>query len=124
MRISDWSSDVCSSDLETGTWVEGVWKLGQGFSQHADGRFHVVAYDYGIKSNILRLLVERGCRITLVPAMTPTKDVLALAPDGVFLSNGPGDPAACGYAVETCQEVLDRHIPLLDRKSTSQNSSP
>lgn len=94
------------------TWEQGVWKLGQGFSHHTDGRFHVVAYDYGIKSNILRLLVERGCRITLVPAMTPAKDVLALAPDGVFLSNGPGDPAACGYAVETCREVLDRRIPL------------
>ncbi|MDN5844347.1 MAG: carbamoyl-phosphate synthase small subunit, partial [Alcaligenaceae bacterium] len=68
------------STKETGTWVESVWKLGQGFSRHADGRFHVVAYDYGIKSNILRLLVERGCRITLVPAMTPAKDVLALEP--------------------------------------------
>src|SRR5690606_37778341 len=76
------------------------------------GRYHVVAYDYGIKSNILRLLVERGCRITLVPATAPASEILALNPDGVFLSNGPGGPAACDYAVETCKTVLEHHIPL------------
>ncbi|MGD9888669.1 MAG: glutamine-hydrolyzing carbamoyl-phosphate synthase small subunit [Halothiobacillaceae bacterium] len=74
--------------------------------------YHVVAYDYGIKRNILRMLVDRGCRVTVVPAQTPASDVLAMQPDGVFLSNGPGDPAACDYAIEATRELLAANIPL------------
>nr|WP_148304880.1 glutamine-hydrolyzing carbamoyl-phosphate synthase small subunit [Castellaniella defragrans] len=103
---------VAVSTKQPGAWVQGTWQLGRGYTRRDQGRYHVVAYDYGIKSNILRLLADRDCRITLVPALTPVADVLALAPDGVFLSNGPGDPAACGYAADTCRAVLDRGIPL------------
>ncbi|MGK9537131.1 carbamoyl-phosphate synthase small subunit, partial [Salmonella enterica subsp. enterica] len=74
--------------------------------------YHVVAYDYGIKHNILRMLVERGCRVTVVPAQTPANDVLALQPDGVFLSNGPGDPEPCDYAIKAIKEVLETEIPV------------
>jgi carbamoyl-phosphate synthase small subunit len=88
-------------------WTEGRWELGQGFRQPGDARFHVVAYDFGIKRNILRLLAERGARLTVVPAQTPARDVLRLKPDGVFLSNGPGDPEPCEYAIEAIGELLD-----------------
>jgi carbamoyl-phosphate synthase small subunit len=88
-------------------WHEGCWQLGEGHRQAAGLKFHVVAYDYGIKRNILRLLVERGAAVTVVPAQTPARDVLRLAPDGVFLSNGPGDPEPCGYAIEAIREILD-----------------
>lgn len=100
------------STSAAGPWEQGTWTLGEGFDHHAGGQYHVVAYDYGIKSNILRLLANRGCRVTLVPATTSLQDVLALNPDGVFMSNGPGDPAACDYAIETCKGVLERRIPL------------
>jgi len=97
-------------------WREGRWELGKGFRQGApDGnaRHHVVAFDYGIKRNILRLLVERGARVTVVPAQTPAREVLALKPDGVFLSNGPGDPEPCDYAIEAIGQVLDgTRIPV------------
>lgn len=92
-------------------WTEGEWKLGQGFSQ-IQPKFHVVVYDFGIKKNILRMLTERGCRLTVVPAKTPAKEVLALNPDGVFLSNGPGDPEPCDYAISAVQEVLSSKKPL------------
>ncbi|MDH5171489.1 MAG: carbamoyl phosphate synthase small subunit, partial [Gammaproteobacteria bacterium] len=84
------------------TWDEGSWVFGIGHSQRpsAELPWHVVAYDYGVKRNILRMLVDRGCRLTVVPARTPAADVLALKPDGVFLSNGPGDPEPCTYAIE------------------------
>ncbi len=97
---------------EQQNWTTGVWKLGEGYPEVSDGRFHVVAYDFGVKYNILRLLVDRGCRVTLVPAETSAADVLALNPDGVFVSNGPGDPAACGYGVEAVKTFLDKKIPL------------
>lgn len=93
-------------------WTTGVWKLGEGYPEVSNGQFHVVAYDFGVKYNILRLLVDRGCRVTLVPAETPAADVLALNPDGVFVSNGPGDPAACGYGVEAVKTFLDKKVPL------------
>ena len=83
-----------------------------GYGELADPRFHVVAYDFGIKRNILRLLADRGCRVTLVPATTPASDVLALDPDGVFLSNGPGDPEPCGYAIEAIRELLEGDLPI------------
>ncbi len=97
---------------KSGAWMQGTWQLGRGFRRQENTQYHVVAYDYGIKTNILRLLADRGCRITLVPATTPVAEILAQNPDGVFLSNGPGDPAACQYAVDTCQAVLERGIPL------------
>ncbi|MCB1752768.1 MAG: glutamine-hydrolyzing carbamoyl-phosphate synthase small subunit [Gammaproteobacteria bacterium] len=98
-------------------WTQGTWTLDGGMpgALPADGRrlpLHVVAYDYGIKRNILRMLVDRGCRITVVPAQTPAADVLALAPDGVFLSNGPGDPEPCDYAIEAIKRVMESGTPV------------
>lgn len=94
-------------------WRQGTWSIESGFQEtaSADG-FHVVAYDFGVKRNILRMLAERGCHLTVVPAMTPASEVLALEPDGVFLSNGPGDPEPCDYAISAIQEVLEANIPV------------
>jgi len=92
-------------------WDKGCWHL-SGESQAVAKRFHVVAYDFGAKSNILRMLVERGCRLTVVPAQTSAEEVLALNPDGVFLSNGPGDPEACTYAIEAIQSLLEKELPI------------
>jgi carbamoyl-phosphate synthase small subunit len=92
-------------------WSEGVWRLGDGFGKGAGVRFHVVAYDYGVKRNILRMLAERGCRVTVLPAQTPAQDALALKPDGVFLSNGPGDPEPCDYAIRAIREIVDTGTP-------------
>jgi carbamoyl-phosphate synthase small subunit len=88
-------------------WTEGTWALGTGYRKLDNPRFRVVAYDYGIKHNILRLIAERGARITVVPAQTPARDVLRMKPDGVFLANGPGDPEPCDYAIEAIGEILD-----------------
>ena len=99
---------TCSKPYE---WTQTEWRLGNGFGTQSAPRFHVVAYDFGVKHNILRMLAERGCRITVVPAKTPVAEVLALKPDGVFLSNGPGDPAPCDYAIAAIRVVLDKHIP-------------
>jgi len=93
-------------------WNEGSWKLGEGYKTHDGLPFHVVAYDFGVKRNILRLLVDRGCRLTVVPAGTSAKDVLALNPDGVFLSNGPGDPDPCDYAIKAIKEILQTDVPV------------
>lgn len=93
-------------------WEESTWALGQGYKHMSAPRFHIVAYDYGIKHNILRKLAERGCRVTVVPAQTPADEVLAMKPDGVFLSNGPGDPAPCDYAIESIRELMDRGVPM------------
>jgi carbamoyl-phosphate synthase small subunit len=92
-------------------WTEGVWALGRGFRAPGDARFHVVAYDFGVKHNILRMLAERGCRLTVVPAQTSARDVLALRPDGVFLSNGPGDPEPCDYAIAAIRELVAARVP-------------
>jgi carbamoyl-phosphate synthase small subunit len=92
-------------------WTEGEWALGKGFVKQDETPFHVVAYDYGVKRNILRMLAARGCRITVVPAQTPAAEVLALNPDGVFLSNGPGDPEPCDYAIRAIGEVLEKQVP-------------
>ena len=89
-------------------WHSGAWRLGQGYGTPGEGHLHVVAYDFGVKRNILRLIAERGARVTVVPAQTPAEDALALAPDGVFLSNGPGDPEPCDYAVRAIRELLER----------------
>ncbi|TAK84590.1 MAG: carbamoyl-phosphate synthase small subunit [Betaproteobacteria bacterium] len=88
-------------------WTEGCWELGSGYRNGEAARFHVVAYDYGIKRNILRMLVERGARVTVVPAQLAAREVLRMKPDGVFLSNGPGDPEPCDYAIEAIGEILD-----------------
>ena len=92
-------------------WDGGSWALGTGYRTGQASRFHVVAYDYGIKHNILRLLAERGCRLTVVPALTSAREALALRPDGIFLSNGPGDPEPCTYAIEAIREFLSLRIP-------------
>lgn len=93
-------------------WIENVWRLGAGHETAPDLVKHVVAYDFGVKRNILRLLANRGCRVTVVPAKTPAADVLALNPDGVFLSNGPGDPEPCDYAIEAIKVVLEKKVPV------------
>jgi len=93
-------------------WTETEWKLGEGYGQQQAPRFHVVAYDFGVKFNILRMLAERGCKLTVVPAKTPAKDVLALNPDGVFLSNGPGDPEPCDYAIAATKELVESGKPV------------
>jgi carbamoyl-phosphate synthase small subunit len=98
---------------DKGEWTETVWTLGQGYGTGGEGgRFHVVAIDFGVKRNILRLLTDGGCRVTVVPATATADEILALSPDGIFLSNGPGDPAATGaYAVPVIRELLERKIP-------------
>ena len=98
-------------------WAQGSWTLENGLTDAPHPLreklpYHVVAYDYGIKRNILRLLVDHGCRVTVVAAQTPAQDVLALEPDGVFLSNGPGDPAPCDYAIASIRTILDAELPL------------
>ncbi|MCV6902014.1 MAG: glutamine-hydrolyzing carbamoyl-phosphate synthase small subunit [Achromobacter xylosoxidans] len=94
------------------TWTQGTWQLGEGYTRPDQSKFHVVAYDFGIKSNILRLLADRGCRLTLVPAQTSAEEVLKLNPDGVFLSNGPGDPEPCDYAIDATRVFLDKKLPV------------
>ncbi len=93
-------------------WNQGVYDLDSTTFQQPATRFKVVAYDFGTKLNILRLLAEQGCEVTVVPAQTPAADVLAMQPDGVFLSNGPGDPAACDYAIEATRQLLEARVPL------------
>ncbi|WP_449191453.1 glutamine-hydrolyzing carbamoyl-phosphate synthase small subunit [Thauera sp.] len=99
------------SATESYDWKQAEWKLDQGYVDQAEPRFHIVAYDFGVKFNILRMLAERGCRLTVVPAQTPASDVLALKPDGVFLSNGPGDPEPCDYAIEAIREIVATRTP-------------
>jgi carbamoyl-phosphate synthase small subunit len=96
---------------EAFAWTESEWALGNGYGAQQNAPFHVVAYDYGIKRNILRMLASRGCRLTVVPAQTPAAEALALNPDGIFLSNGPGDPEPCDYAIAAIREFLARGIP-------------
>lgn len=92
-------------------WQEGEWALGKGFAAVENPRFHVVAFDYGIKRNILRMLASRGCKVTVLPAQASAAEALALNPDGVFLSNGPGDPEPCDYAIAAIRELLEKRIP-------------
>ncbi len=96
---------------QTYAWTETEWALGSGHGTLSDARFHVVAYDFGVKRNILRMLASRGCRVTVVPARTPADEVLALRPDGIFLSNGPGDPEPCDYAIAAARTLIDAGIP-------------
>ena len=99
------------SAIKQASWTESTWQLGHGYGKNDSQLPHVVAYDFGVKSNILRLLAERGCRITVVPAQTTADDVLKLKPDGVFLSNGPGDPDPCDYAIAATKVFLERKLP-------------
>jgi len=92
-------------------FTEGEWALGQGFTEAPSSQFHVVAFDYGVKRNILRMLVSRGCKVTVLPAQTSAADALAYKPDGVFLSNGPGDPEPCDYAISAIKTIVDTGIP-------------
>ncbi len=102
------------STKKTYSWDEGVWELGRGYAKQDNPRFHVVAYDYGVKRNILRMPAppSRGCRVTVVPAQTPAQDVLRMKPDGVFLSNGPGDPEPCVYAIEAIRKIVATGLPV------------
>ncbi len=93
-------------------WKQREWALGHGYRDTAEAKFHVVAYDFGVKYNILRKLAERGCRVTVVPAQTTAEEALALNPDGVFLSNGPGDPEPCDYAIRATQKFIEKGVPL------------
>lgn len=93
-------------------WREGAWKLGEGYGAPDRLRFHVVAYDFGVKRNILRLLASRGCRVTIIPAMSTADAALAHDPDGIFLSNGPGDPEPCDYAIRAIEQLMDRGLPV------------
>ncbi|QGX40563.1 glutamine-hydrolyzing carbamoyl-phosphate synthase small subunit [Permianibacter aggregans] len=106
----DLAKEVCCK--ESYEWRKGEWRLGQGSQDTNHARFHVVAYDYGVKHNILRMLAERGCKLTVVPAQTPASEVLKHNPDGIFLSNGPGDPAACDYAIAATKELLKTGLPI------------
>ncbi len=94
------------------TWSEGEWALGTGYAQSPEARFHVVAYDFGVKSNILRMLAARSCQLTVVPAQTSAQAVQALQPDGVFLSNGPGDPQPCDYAITAAATLIESGVPV------------
>ncbi len=93
-------------------FTQTEWKLGQGYGKQTNPKFHVVAFDYGVKNNILRMLADRGCRITVLPAQTSAAEAMAYHPDGIFLANGPGDPAACDYAIESTRELVESGIPV------------
>ena len=110
LKGMDLAKEVCTR--ERYEWTEGQLDLDRNAFINAEPRFHVVAYDFGVKLNILRMLAERGCRVTVVPAQTPAADVFALKPDGVFLSNGPGDPEPCDYAIAAIKEFIAKKIPI------------
>ena len=93
-------------------WTEGEWELGEGYTAQGETKYNVVAYDFGVKRNILRMLAQRGCKLTVVPAQTPAAEVLALKPDGIFLSNGPGDPEPCDYAIAAIREFISLSVPV------------
>jgi len=106
----DLAKEVTTSDVYE--WTENTWSLKEGHQEAKNLSKHVVAYDFGVKRNILRLLANRGCRVTVVPATTPAADVLAMKPDGVFLSNGPGDPEPCTYAITAIKTILEQKMPV------------
>lgn len=110
LKGMDLAKEVTTQDSYS--WKEADWTLEEGYKTLSEPKFKVVAYDFGVKRNILRLLAERGCDLTVVPAQTPAKDVLAMNPDGIFLSNGPGDPEPCDYAIEAIKEILTTDIPV------------
>jgi carbamoyl-phosphate synthase small subunit len=109
MAGQDLAKDVSSPKRYD--WDQTEWQLGEGYGQLENPKYHVVAFDYGVKSNILRMLADRGCKVTVVPAQTPAAEVKKLQPDGVFLSNGPGDPEPCDYAIESTRELIEEGYP-------------
>ena len=110
MAGKDLAQEVTSND--SFSWSSGEWRLGKGFVEQTQPEFNIVAYDFGVKHNILRMLAERSCRITVVPAKTPAAQVLSLNPDGIFLSNGPGDPEPCDYAISAIKALLASKKPI------------
>lgn len=110
LKGMDLAKEVTRSDV--GAWTQSTWDLVNGYAELDNPEYHVVAYDFGVKHNILRMLTERGCKLTVVPAQTPASEVLAMSPDGIFLSNGPGDPEPCDYAIEAIQSLLQSGIPI------------
>ena len=110
MKGMDLASVVSAS--EPYEWLQGSWDLDSTSWNETDARFHVVAYDFGVKRQILRMLSDRSCRVSVVPAQTPAAEVLAMAPDGIFLSNGPGDPEPCSYAIDAISELIKTGIPV------------
>jgi len=112
LKGMDLAKEVTRESVDA--WRTTTWALGKGYEEISDDKqdFHVVAYDFGVKHNILRMMVERGCRLTVVPAKTPAADVLAMNPDGVFLSNGPGDPEPCDYAIAAITDILKTDVPV------------
>lgn len=110
LKGMDLAKEVTRNDV--GSWDEAEWDLVEGYGTLEAPEFHVIAYDFGVKNNILRMLAERACKLTVVPARTPAQQVLDMNPDGVFLSNGPGDPEPCDYAIEAIQELLRSGIPM------------
>jgi carbamoyl-phosphate synthase small subunit len=109
LKGMDLAKEVTTAEIYE--WTENIWALGKGYTTAENLIKHVVAYDFGVKRNILRLLVNRGCKVTVVPATTPAETVMAMKPDGVFLSNGPGDPEPCTYAIEAIKTILENKIP-------------
>ncbi len=111
LKGMDLAKEVTHSEVRQ--WTESSWSLESGYAEQGNETdFHVVAYDFGVKNNILRMLAERRCRLTVVPAMTSAEDVLAMSPDGIFLSNGPGDPEPCDYAIKAIKTILEKRIPV------------
>ena len=110
LKGMDLAKEVTSE--KTWTWSQSEWDIESGYGERTESKFKVVAWDYGVKLNILRMLASRGCDITVVPAQTPASDVLAMNPDGIFLSNGPGDPEPCDYAISAIRDVLETDIPV------------
>lgn len=110
LKGMDLAQDVTTDKVLN--WTQASWELDKGYGESNGSQYHVVAYDFGVKFNILRMLADRGCKITIVPAKTPASEVFALNPDGVFLSNGPGDPEPCDYAIEAIRAILDKKIPV------------
>jgi carbamoyl-phosphate synthase small subunit len=110
LKGMDLAKEVTSA--KTWTWSQSEWSIENGYGERTESRFKVVAWDYGVKLNILRMLAGRNCDITVVPAQTPASEVLAMKPDGIFLSNGPGDPEPCDYAIKAIREVLETDIPV------------
>ncbi|NMT62261.1 glutamine-hydrolyzing carbamoyl-phosphate synthase small subunit [Marinobacter orientalis] len=110
LKGMDLAKEVTSE--RTWTWSQSEWNIESGYGERTESKFRVVAWDYGVKLNILRMLAGRGCDITVVPAQTPASEVLAMNPDGIFLSNGPGDPEPCDYAIQAIREVLETEIPV------------
>ena len=110
MQGMDLAREVTTA--EAYSWTEGSWLLDEAAWNETSPERHVVAYDFGVKRNILRMLADRGCRVSVVPAQTPAADALKLAPDGIFLCNGPGDPEPCGYAIEAIRTFIDEGVPM------------